>query len=167
MSGSMIFGPDGHFRALLRRFTVAMALALLAACGPTEVAVRGQFPPPLLQPLPLTVGVWYDESFRQHEFFDEAKGRAESGWIVKTGDAQLQMWDTLLPGMFQHLVHMDAKPEPGQMNQAVDAVLIPHVDELQYTIPSHTNIKVYEIWMRYRFELVSATGKPLAEWTMT
>lgn len=169
MSGSMTSGPEARWsvsRALLWSTTV-LAAVLLSACGPSEVAVKGQFPTPLMQKLPLTIGVWYDEEFSNHEFFDEAKGRAESGWIVRTGDAQVQMWDTLLPGMFQRLVHMDAKPQPGQMNQAVDAVLIPHVDELQYAIPTHTNIKVYEIWMRYRFELVSASGKPLAEWTMT
>jgi len=46
-------------------------------------------------------------------------------------------------------------------------VLIPHVDELQYALPAHTNIKVYEIWMRYRFELVTNGGEPIANWTMS
>ena len=46
-------------------------------------------------------------------------------------------------------------------------MLIPHVDELQYAIPAHTSVKVYEIWMRYRFELVTTSGEPIAEWTMT
>jgi hypothetical protein len=45
--------------------------------------------------------------------------------------------------------------------------LIPTVDELQYAIPAHTNVKVYEIWMRYRYELVTNTGEPIADWTMT
>ncbi len=53
------------------------------------------------------------------------------------------------------------------MNQVVDGVLIPHVDELQYSIPAHTNVKVYEIWMRYRFELVTSGGETIAEWTMS
>jgi hypothetical protein len=53
------------------------------------------------------------------------------------------------------------------MNPSVDAVLIPHVDELQYAIPTQTNVKVYEIWMRYRLELVTTGGKPIAEWTMS
>ncbi|WP_193940591.1 hypothetical protein [Parahaliea mediterranea] len=167
----MTSGPEGQtiprWRALPRSLALLLCCALLAACGPNEVAVKGQFPTPLMNKLPLNIGVWYDEGFRTHEFFDEAKGRAESGWIVKTGEAQTQMWDTVLPGMFTSVVHMKGKPEPGQMNQAVDAVLIPHVDELQYAIPTHTNVKVYEIWMRYRFELVGPGGKPLAEWTMT
>ena len=142
-------------------------LFLLASCGTSKVVVKGQFPEPLMDKLPLTLGIWYDEDFRAHEFFDDAAGRQESKWLVKTGDAQVQMWDTVLNGMFVNVVPMRAKPEPGVLNQIVDAVLIPHVDELQYAIPTHTNVKVYEIWMRYRYELVTTSGEPIADWTMT
>jgi len=161
----MISAPD---RGVLRRVFIAAAVLLtLVACGPTKVVVKGDFPPPLMEPVPLNMGVWYGEDFANHEFFDEAKSKTESSWIVKTGEAQVQMWDTLLAGMFDTVVQMKGKPGPGQMNQVVDAVLIPHVDELQYAIPMHTNIKVYEIWMRYRFELVSNSGEPITEWTMS
>ena len=165
MSRSMIFAADGgHLRQLCG---MALLLALLVGCGPAQVVVEGNFPPPLMEPLPLTMGVWYGEDFSTHEFFDEAKSRSESSWIVKTGEAQVQMWDTLLSGMFNDIIAMKGQPGAGQMNQVVDAVLIPHVEELQYAIPAHTNIKVYEIWMRYRFELVTAGGQPIAEWTMS
>ncbi|KGE04466.1 hypothetical protein HRUBRA_00931 [Pseudohaliea rubra DSM 19751] len=143
------------------------ALLLLAGCGAKEVVVAGRFPEPTMSKLPLTLGVWYDDAFRQHEFFDEAKGRAETDWLVRTGEAQVQLWDTLLAGMFERVVPMDARPAPEQMNPAVDAVLIPRVDELQYAIPAQTNIKVYEIWMRYAFELVTTQGETIADWTMT
>jgi hypothetical protein len=142
-------------------------LVLISACGTKEVIVQGNFPDPLMNKIPLTLGVWYGDDFRNHEFFDEAKNKSESEWLVKTGAAQVQMWDTLLGGMFTVVVPMKANPGPDVMNQIVDAVLIPHVDELQYTIPAHTNIKVYEIWMRYRYELVTSSGEPIAEWTMT
>lgn len=157
---SMTSAPD------LRLLGMALVLTLLAGCGPTTVKVQGNFPAPLIEPVPLTMGIWYPEEFANHEFFDEAKSRSESGWVVNTGEAQVAMWDQLLEGMFYELVHMKGKPGPGQMNQLVNAVLIPHVDELQYAIPQHTNVKVYEIWMRYRFELVTTAGKPIAEWTM-
>ncbi|MEZ5569784.1 MAG: hypothetical protein R3E54_15840 [Halioglobus sp.] len=146
---------------------LALVCLLLAACGPTQVQVQGEFPRPLMTPLPVTLGVWYDEAFSQHEFHDEAGSRGESSWIVTTGEAQVLMWNTLLGGMFRTLVPMQGKPGPGQLNPVVDGVLIPHVEELQYAIPAHTSVKVYEIWMRYRFELVTTGGKPIAEWTMT
>ncbi|MFT7286959.1 MAG: hypothetical protein ACI87W_001068 [Halieaceae bacterium] len=168
MSDSMTSGPD-RVTAPHRGLCLSLlgALLLLSACGTKEVLVSGNFPPPLMEPLPIALGVWYEPEFTTHEFFDEAKGRAESSWIVKTGDAQVQMWDQLLDGMFLRTARMDGKPAPEQMNPAVDAVLIPRVAELQYAIPAHTNIKVYEIWMRYGFELVSNDGQPIAEWTMT
>lgn len=162
MSLWMTFAPDRRAPGL----GLLLLCALLAGCGPARVDVQGNFPSPLMEKIPLTLGVWYDEEFANHEFFDEAKSRTDSSWVVKTGDAQVQMWDTLLPGMFSQVIPMKGEPGPGQMNQSVDAVLIPHVDELQYAIPAHTNVKVYEIWMRYRLQLVTSSGEPIAEWTM-
>jgi len=141
-------------------------LCLLAGCGPAEVVVKGEFPAPTMEKLPFTIGVWYPPEFANHEFYDEAKTRTESSWLVKSGQAQVEMWDTLLAGMFARVVHMAGKPGPGQMNPTVDAVLIPEVAELQYAIPAQTNVKVYEIWIRYRFQLVTTGGSPIAEWTM-
>jgi len=160
LSRSMIIARN--FRVLV---LVGLTL-LLGACGPANVVVKGNFPDPLMEPVPIKMGVWYGEDFAGHEFHDEAKSRSESSWIVKTGEAQVQMWDTVLAGMFTELVPMKGAPGPQQMNPVVSAVLIPHVDELQYTIPTHTNINIYEIWMRYRFELVTTSGEPIAEWTM-
>lgn len=161
MSGSMI-----SVNRLLIAALCVTALAL-SACGTKEVIVQGNFPEPLMDKLPLTLGVWYGDDFRNHEFFDEAKSRSESEWLVKTGNAQVAMWDTLLPGMFREVIAMRRSPAVGELNPIVDAVLIPHVDELQYAIPAHTSVKVYEIWMRYRYELVTSHGEPIAEWSMT
>lgn len=165
MSGSMISAPERH--PVLTLSLVLLLAALLAGCGAKQVVVEGNFPTPLMNKIPLTIGIWYDQDFSTHEFFDEAKGRSESSWIVKTGDAQIQMWDTLLGGMFTRVVHLDRPPGPGQMTEVVDAILVPHVDELQYAIPAHTSVKVYEIWMRYRFQLVTNGGQDIADWTMS
>ena len=163
LSRSMISADLSHRLHLL----AAVALTgLLVGCGPATVVVQGNFPPPLIEPLPLTLGVWYGDDFARHEFFDEAKRQGESSWVVKTGEAQVQMWNSLLAGVFESVIHLNNKPGPGQSSAIVDGVLIPHVEELQYTIPTHTQVKVYEIWMRYRFELVTTNGEPIAEWSM-
>jgi hypothetical protein len=163
LSDSTISAPDC---SRLLWLATALLVGLLAGCGPAKVVVEGEFPPPTMMKLPVTLGVWYDQEFSTHEFFDEAKSKTESSWLVTTGQAQLEMWNSLLNGMFQQVVPMRGKPGPGQMNPSVDAVLIPEVAELQYAIPAHTNVKVYEIWIRYRFQLVTTGGDPIAEWTM-
>ncbi len=150
-----------------RLLLAVMLTGLLPGCGPAHVVVEGKFPAPLIEPLPMTLGVWYGDDFAGHEFFDESKSRQESSWIVSTGVAQVQMWNTLLDGMFTKVVQLTRPPSAGQPVANVDAILVPHVEELQYAIPRHTKVKVYEIWMRYRFELLSAGGTPVAEWNMT
>lgn len=140
---------------------------LLSACSVNQVVVKGHFPPPLMNTVPLTLGVFYEDEFANHEFYEETKSRQQSDWIVKTGQAQVQMWDVLLGGMFEKLVHLPSRPTPENKNPLVDAVLIPHIEELQYALPTQTNVKVYEIWMRYRFEMVTPDGDAIAEWSMT
>lgn len=170
MSGLMISAPSdkiAYATGLLKCAACAIIVLLLSACGANKVIVKGEFPKPVMTPLPLNIGVWYPDEFRNHEFTDMAKTPQDSSWVVKTGDAQIAMWNVLLAGMFQNIVEMKAAPGTGAMNQAVDAVLIPEIDELQYAIPTQTHVKVYEIWMRYRFKLVDLNGEPIAEWMMT
>jgi hypothetical protein len=163
LSVSTTYVPDARWLA----GCLVLVLALVAGCGPSEVVVKGEFPPPTMEKLPLTIGVWYAPEFVNHEFFDEATSRAESSWLVKSGQAQVQMWDVLLAGMFTRVVPLAERPGPGQGKAGVDAVLIPEVVELQYALPAQTNVKVYEIWIRYRLQLVTSGGDPIADWNMS
>jgi len=174
---SMISDPNRTIR-----LTAAAAVVLfLAACGAKQVVVQGNFPKPLMEQTPLTLGVVYTESFANHEIYDEAAGREETDWLVKTGDAQVEFWDTLLGGMFTNIVHIDSHDALHAVEQDIDAVIIPYVEDLQYTIPLHTNVKVYEIWMKYRFRLVTTDAihehsdgeltydpnQSIADWTLS
>ena len=141
------------------RWLLLLCLTLLGAgCATKQVVVEGNFPAPLLDPLPITLGVIYPSAFAEHEFFDEAKGRAESDWLVKTGEAQVEFWDILFTGMFDEVVHIRDWETVQTRGADIDGVLIPAIAELQYTIPTHTNVKIYEIWMRYQFRLVDISA---------
>ena len=145
--------------AVLGRYLLVFCLTLLGAgCASKQVMVEGNYPTPLLDPLPVTLGVIYPSAFAQHEFFDEAKGRAESDWLVKTGEAQVEFWDILFSGMFENVVHLRDWETVQSRGTDIDGVIIPAIAELQYTIPTHTNVKVYEIWMRYQFRLVDISA---------
>jgi len=182
---------EGHLSASmtsgLKPRLIARGLFLLwltqlgVGCASKQVIVEGNFPSPLLDPLPVTLGVIYPSAFAEHEFFDEAKGRAESDWLVQTGEAQLEFWDVLLTGMFDEVVHIRDWETVQSRGTDIDGVLIPAIADLQYTIPTHTNVKIYEIWMRYDFRLVDIsaihrqedgvlTVKPddwIAKWSVT
>lgn len=176
---SIILGPDSIGWG--RRVALLCLTLFIAGCSSKQVIVEGNFPEPLLDPLPITMGVIYPPAFAQHEFFDEAKGRAESDWLVRTGEAQVAFWDILLGGLFQEVVQIDSWETVQSEGERIDGVLIPSIAELQYTVPTHTNVKIYEIWMRYEFRLADITAihqqddgslsfKPddrLAQWPIT
>ncbi len=168
--------------SVIGHWLLLLCLTLLGAgCASKQVVVEGTFPAPLLNPLPITMGVIYPSAFAEHEFFDEAKGRAESDWLVKTGEAQVQFWDILLAGLFDEVVHIRDQETVQARGADIDGVLVPAIAELQYTIPTHTNVKVYEIWMRYEFRLVDVSAvhqqkdgtlnfnpeDPIAQWAVT
>ena len=139
----------------MRRWLLLLCLTPLGAgCASKQVVVEGNFPTPLMDPLPITVGVIYPQAFAEHEFFDEAKGRADSDWLVKTGEAQVEFWDKVFNGMFAEVVHIRDWQTVQTRGGGIDGVIIPAISDLQYTIPTHTNVKIYEIWMRYDFRLV-------------
>lgn len=148
---SMILGV----KSLGRLLNTACIIMLLTACGAKQVIVQGNFPEPLLEPVPLSIGVVYTDEFANHEFFDEAAGRTDTDWLVSTGAAQVEFWDTLLGGMFKRIVRLREHADLHEHENQLDAVIVPYIEDLQYTIPTHTNVKIYEIWMRYRFQLVS------------
>ncbi|MCZ6830209.1 MAG: hypothetical protein O7F73_11595 [Gammaproteobacteria bacterium] len=159
------------WRHPLHLCVLTLGCALLAGCGANEVVVKGYFPQPVLDKLPITLGVYYDPEFRNHEFFDQASNRGESDWIVRTGAAQTQMYDILLGGMFEKVIMLNELPREDRVaavgEAGADVILVPHVDELQYSIPRHTKINVFEIWIRYRYQLYAPDGELLADWTMT
>ena len=64
----------------------------------------------------------------------------------------MNFWSTLLPAFFQNVVFIESYEDLNTYD--VDAVLIPEVTDVQYAIPLYTNVKVYEIWMRYQLSLV-------------
>ena len=162
-----------------QRLLTLITLLLLAACNSREVIVEGTFPTPLVDPVPVSVGVLFTQEFKAHELVDDATGRGEVSWRVSTGTAQVEFWSTLFPAFFQNVVFIESYEDLQAYD--VDAVLIPQVADVQYAIPLYTNVKVYEIWMRYNLALVdpgqiideeNATislenMQPFAEWPLT
>jgi hypothetical protein len=60
--------------------------------------------------------------------------------------------------MFANVVHIRDWETVERHRAEIDGVLIPAIGELQYTVPTHTNVKIYEIWMRYEFRLVDISA---------
>ena len=59
-----------------RSFAIKLRLLivlLLSGCGSNQVIVQGEFPNPLAEKINQTAGIYYEDEFKSHEMFDEAK----------------------------------------------------------------------------------------------
>lgn len=138
--------------------------ALLSACTHTLI-VDGRFPSPLVTDMPYTLGVHYPEEFTAYRYEEQSEDRAK--WIIDMGEAQTDMFRMVLPGMFNEVKELDALPSGSQQSDAVDIVIKPSMEELQYTLPSETKIKVYEIWLKYNVQVFDPQGSLIADWILT
>ena len=65
--------------------TGAVIAGFLSACGAREVVVQGNFPEPLMDPIPIAVGVVFPDAFREHEILTKPRGEQSQIGLSKRG----------------------------------------------------------------------------------
>src|SRR5690606_9414731 len=48
-----------------------------------------------------------------------------------------------------------------------DLILVPSVEEIQVAMPFETQLKVFEVWLKYNISVYDGQGQPVADWIMT
>ena len=85
-------------------------------------------------------------------------------WSISMGGAQLQMFRTVLPAMFERVIELEDPTAPAE----VDAVLRPRVDDMQFAIPFQTKSNFFEVWIRYQLTLTEpGSERIIASWPLT
>lgn len=157
------FASINKFRKRLLALALVPGLLLLNACTHT-VYIDSDFPTPLIEKLPYKVGIYYPSEFSQYKYQEESKDRTK--WIIESGQAQQELFDTMLAGMFDEVIDVGQLP-PWDAEPNADIILSPTVQEFQYTLPRETKIKVYEIWIKYNVQVYTTDGSLLADWILT
>ena len=127
-------------------------LSLLGGCA-TSVVVKGNFPEPLVDRLPLNGSLTYTEEFKNYVYNESREKR-----ILKSldfTDAQIIMFDQVF-GSLMTLVEADA---PNR-----HLTIEPEILEMQYTAPDETKLNQYEVWIKYRIKLFDGQNEKLADW---
>ncbi len=141
---------------------LTLLVLLLAGCGGANVAVPTQFPVPVIDKVPLPIGIYIDENLSSYTHTETLEGRGE--WRIELGSAQQPMFRSLLEGMFYGHRFLDRVVGD---NQDVAAILVPSIEELQFSTPQQTRSEYFEVWIRYQFKLYDNRGVLLGEWPLT
>jgi hypothetical protein len=142
---------------------VLTAMLTLYGCAASTIVIDGNYPSPLVQKLPITVGVYFPETLRNFSYTEIDDNSGDDQYIVQSGASQLELFNTVLPALFQNVVMLDSPTAP----DGLDAVFVPDLTEFQLGLPQKTKLKVYEIWMKYNMKLQKSNGDYIADWVMT
>jgi len=146
-----------HTRNLIACALVLVSL-LVSACA-TRVEVDGNFPAALTHKLPLRSVVVFDEAFASHRF-ESTQGPEVSVFV---GQIQVELFTGLADSLFQYSSTSTKMPT----NSEADLILVPNVEDVQISMPNESQLKVFEVWIKYNLQVFKPTGEPVADWIMT
>ena len=139
------------------------ALAALAACGDVEVAAESQMPPPLIDPLPITVGIHYSEDYSKYAHSEERWGVK---WRAELGPYHVRMAESLFHAAFRETVAVkDLKALPA--NPPYVAIIEPRIEQYSFITPKDTGANYYAVTIKYRLNVLAPTGETADSLTFT
>ena len=143
---------------------IAAAAGGLAGCA-SSVIVESSFPTPLIDPLPVRMGVIIGPEL--HDYVHAEEIPQQSTWTIALGDANVAMLQPLFTSMFVEARNI-SNMETDQANLgALDGVLRPTLEKFEFDVPFGERDQFVEVWMQYRLFLYETDGAIVAEWPVT
>jgi len=148
-------------RYLTRGALVAAALLSIYGCTTTGT-VDSDFPDPVVNKIPLKVGLRYSPEFREYIYRDQIPG--EPGWVVIMGSANTTMFDNVVGGMFEETMALDGSGPPTDNVADVDAIIEPELESYEFAIPTEWGTSNFTVWITYRMKMYRPDGTLIASW---
>ena len=139
----------------------SLVLLTVVGCGGARIDLEGDFPAPLVEPLPLHMGLYLDPALLSYKHVEKIEQRGT--WEVDVGAIQPNLFRAVTHAMFAEVTEVDAPKAP---DAAVDAVLVPAIEEFQMTVPAQTRSNFYEVWIKYQMTLYAPDGSLIARWPL-
>lgn len=139
----------------------AVAVALGGCSRSVSLTVEAEVPAPVTERIPLAAGVYYDERFSNYVYEEDSEDRPD--WRIESGKSQTAMFDRILSNMFTELRRVEGVPA-GPGHQDLDIVIVPRVEEMQFSTPAEMKVDFYEAWVRYHVDVVRPDGTPVTDW---
>jgi len=155
-------------------FGLVLSLLLSLMSCKSTLEVEGNFPTPVINIIPLNVGIIYEEQFRSYRYIE--KNEERNGWEIGIGKSQVKLFNTVLGAMFKSVVvtesekmitNISADVPNTSMDTSIDLYFKPKVEEFQYNVPDETDINMFEVWIKYNMKVYDGQGQLIADWIQT
>jgi hypothetical protein len=146
-----------------RWLAAAGLLAAVAGCGGVQVAAESEVPTPLIDPLPLTVGIYYSDAFSKYAHAEERWG---VDWKAELGPYHVRMGERLFAAAFREVIPVadltNLPPNPPYV-----AIIEPRIEQYSFITPKDTGADYYAVTIKYRLEILAPNGSAADSLTFT
>ncbi len=144
-----------NHRPVIRRLTArtVSCLALLLAIGCAQnVKISSDFPEPVIESLPLKLGIRYTPEFLNYTYAEDLPN--EVSWSFDLGAANRKLFDRVFESLVTEAVSLDE----GELPQGLDAVVEPLVEAMEFSLPRQSRSDQFAVWIRYQVQVFDTEG---------
>jgi len=140
-----------------------VAVGLLAGCASGKqylISVDGSIPTPLVESLPVRVGVYYSPEFSNYTSAEESL--SGDTWQVAFADLQQRYVHAMLTSAFDEVV-ISPTATPGT-DVSYDVLLVPEVENFSFLTPRESGSKFFAVSMRHFVRFIGVDGTDYGAW---
>jgi hypothetical protein len=147
-----------------RLLLAGLCLGALAACTATKLDTKAQLPPPLIEQLPVRVGIHFSKEFSEY-VHRETRGSID--YEVTLGPAHVTNLDWLLKAMFREVVPVDDPTRVADIRPPLAFVLEPKFEEYSFLTPKDVAGEAFVVTIRYLLTVYDASGARVDSFAFT
>jgi hypothetical protein len=148
-------------QSTLRLLAVAAA-SCLASCGGSQVIVESTFPRPLIEPLPVSMGVVIPDELYNFIYTEDIPD--QSLWTIALGDANVAMLAPLFEGMFRETRDLESR---AAADTTLDGIIEPTLEKFEFDVPTGERDEFVEVWLQYQIAVYEPDGGTVMQWPVS
>ena len=144
--------------------TIIVLVSMLSGCS-TSIWVEADFPRPLVEQLPVSMGLILDDDLLDYVHYEELPRQA--AYTIQIGEANELMLVQLFESMFTDLTEYNEFPLIQPDSVEIDGVLWPELERFEFDVPVGRRDEFVEVWIQYLVKLYETDGQLVTEWPVS
>lgn len=156
----------GTLKIVLRLLTVIPAI-ILAGCA-QSIQVTEEFPVPVVEKIPLSVGIVMNEKLSTYIHVETLS--LDKEWTIDLGQANVNMFRALFTGMFTEVLELQLNDDNSPLIPAgsqLDAIIEPRLEDFEFSTPRQSGNDQFSAWIKYNIRITTPEGEPISNWRVT
>jgi len=140
-----------------------LLIGLVAACASNVVLHSPAIPVPLINKIPISIGLRMPANFQNYVHKEQVYGREE--WSIDLGNSNAALFTQLFGYMFDKVTVLQSTDDPKLLD--IDALIEPSIDAFEFSVPNQSKTDSFAVWIRYRIKVYNRQGALVSNWPIS